>query len=88
MGKSSELFMQMREQEVPALEYNDDEHIYKEWITNLKSPAIVAIGKDVDGFNCFLSGDSANEVYELAKEHGVIYDLIIISPNKHIFKTE
>jgi hypothetical protein len=85
MGKSSQLFMQMREEELLGLEHIDDEYTYKQWINNLKSPKTIGIGKDQDEFVCYISGDSPKEIYDLAKEHN-IKDLEIIIPEKHIFK--
>jgi hypothetical protein len=86
MGKSSELFMQMREEELIGLEYIQDEYTYKDWIYNLKSPKVIAIGKNHEGFICFISGDSPQEVYELAKEHDILNGLELTVPQKHIFK--
>lgn len=86
MSKSGELFMQMREEELLGLEYIQDEYTYKNWINNLKSPKVIAIGKDFEGFDCFISGDSPKEVYELAKVNGIVYDFVIMIPEKHIFK--
>jgi hypothetical protein len=85
MGKSGEKFMQMREEELLGLEHIQDEYTYKDWITNIKSPKVVAVCKDHHGFDYFISGDSPKEVYELAKEHGVTYDFNLVIPHKHIF---
>ena len=85
MGKSGEKFMQMREEELVGLEHIVNEYTYKDWINTLKSPRVIAIGKNVEGFVCFISGDSPQEVFDLAKEHNVSdFDLTI--PQKHIFK--
>lgn len=85
MGKSGEKFMQMREEELLALEHIQDEYTYEEWISNLKSPKVIAIGKNAEGFVCLISGDSPQEVFDLAKEHNISdFDLTI--PQKHIFK--
>lgn len=86
MGKSSEYFMQIREDELYGLEHIQNEYTYKEWIENLKSPKVIAIGKDIDGFVCFISGDTPQEVYALAKEHNVLNGFEITIPQKHIFK--
>jgi hypothetical protein len=85
MGKSGEYFMQMREEELLGLEHIQDEYTYKDWINNLKSPKVVATGKDGFGFDYLVTGDSPKEVYELAKEHGVTYDFNLVIPHKHIF---
>ncbi len=85
MGQSSKLFMEMREEEF-GLEYIQNEYTYKEWINNLKSPKVIAIGKNTKGVVCFISGDSVTDIGVLAKEHNVLDDLQIIFPEKHIFK--
>jgi hypothetical protein len=85
MGKSGEYFMQMREEELLGLEHIHDEYTYKDWINNLKSPKVIATGKDGFGFDCLITGDSPKEVYELAKQHGVTYDFNLVIPHKHIF---
>jgi hypothetical protein len=85
MGKSSEWFMQMREEELLGLEHIQDEYTYKEWISNLKSPKVVGIGKNHEGFVCFISGDSPQEVHELAKQNNVLDSLQLYVPQKHIF---
>jgi hypothetical protein len=86
MGKSGEKFMQMREEELLGIEHIGDEYTYKEWIHNLKTPRVIAIGKNEEGFVCFISGDSPQEVYDLAKEHKVLNGLELTIPQKHIFK--
>lgn len=85
MGKSGEKFMQMREEELLALEHIQDEYTYEEWISNLKSSKVIAIGKNVEGFVCLISGDSPQEVFDLAKENNIV-DLDLTIPQKHIFK--
>ena len=85
MGKSSELFMQMREEEF-GLEHIPDEYTQKEWIVKLKSPRIIGIGKNIEGLVCFINGDSVTDIGVLAKEHGVLDDLQIFFPQKYIFK--
>lgn len=77
--------MQLQEEELVGLEYIQDEYSYKDWINNLKSPKVIGIGKDKDGFVCFLSGDTPHEIYELAKTNSV-KNLELTIPQKHIFK--
>ena len=85
MGKSGEKFMQMREEEGVGLEHINDEYTYKEWINNLRSPRVIGIGIDSEGFLCLINGDTPREVYELAKEHNVTKELHITVPQRHIF---
>jgi hypothetical protein len=85
MGKSSEKFMQMREQEGVGLEHIDDEYTYKEWINNLRSPRVIGIGVDSEGFLCLISGDTPREVFELAKMHEITDKLHVTVPQRYIF---
>jgi len=86
IGKSSELFMQMREEELYRLEHIPDEYTQKEWIVKLKSPKVIGIGKNTEGMVCFINGDSVTDIGVLAKEHNVLDDLQIFFPQKYIFK--
>jgi hypothetical protein len=86
MGRSSEKFMQMQEEELLGLEYINNEYSYKDWIHNLKSPKVIGISKDVNGNVCLISGDTSQEVFDLAKQHNALRDLLLTIPQKHIFK--
>ena len=85
MSKSNAQFMQMREGELLGLEHIDDEYTYKEWINNLKSPKVIGIGVDNEGFLCLISGDTPREVFDLAKEHNITKELHLTVPQRHIF---
>jgi hypothetical protein len=86
MGKSSEYFMQIREEELLGLEHIENEYTYKDWIKNLKSPKVIAVARNSEGFMCLIQGDTPQEVYELAKEAGVTKEFDIVIPEKFIFK--
>jgi hypothetical protein len=86
MSKSGELFMRMREQALGS-EQIDYQYLFEKSMESIKSPQVVAIGKDLDEVTYFISGDTPEEVYQLAKENKVINNLIIVTPDKHLFKS-
>ena len=73
------------QEEQSCLENISNEYTYRDWIKKLKSPKVIATGKNIEGYSCVIYGDSPKEVYQLAKENHVIHDLILTIPHKHIF---
>jgi hypothetical protein len=88
MGKMKELFMQMREHEsiVEQQENIDDDYQYELYIQHkYKSPPHVCFMRDNDGELVMLQGNSHEQIFEIAKKHGLQGEFKIMSPTKHLF---
>ena len=86
MSKSGEMFLKMQEENMFSSAGDlDSEYTIEDAIRSIKSPKVIAIGKDIDGFNCVITGDSPKEVYKLAKENSVLEGLEVFIPHKYIY---
>lgn len=86
MSKSGEMFLKMQEENMFSYTGDiDSEYTIQDAINNIKSPKVIAIGKDIYGFNCVITGDSPKEVYKLAKENSVLEGLEVFIPHKYIY---
>lgn len=86
MSKSGEMFLKMQEENMFSCAGDiDSEYTIQDAINNIKSPKVIAIGKDIDGFNCVITGDSPKEVYKLAKDNFVLEGLEVFIPHKYIY---
>ena len=88
MGKMTELFMQLREQEANTEGFDniDDEYQYQLYIQDkYKSPPHVCFMMDNDGQLVMLQGNTPEEIMHIAKKHKLEGEFTIMSPLKHLF---